>query len=118
MMMLGQFGDSEPFRIRKTLEETIEMEAHLARVAIHFVEEISWLDQLTVELIQQRHREGLEGDERSAAGMRDLLAFIEGTTIRANCGCLLEGWDCLTATALRIACTSCAKPDMRRASRS
>jgi hypothetical protein len=41
-------------------------------------EEIGWLDQLTVELIQQQHREGLEGDERSAAVTHDLLAFIEG----------------------------------------
>jgi hypothetical protein len=78
MMMLGQFGDSELFRIRNTPEETLEMEVSLAWVATHVAEEIGWLDQLTVERIQQHHREGLEGDERSAAVMRELLAFIEG----------------------------------------
>ena len=78
MMMVGQYGDSEPFRIRNTPEETLEMEAHLAWVATHFAEEIARLDELTVELIRQYHDEGLEGDERSAAVMRDLLAFIEG----------------------------------------
>jgi hypothetical protein len=78
MMMLGQYGDSEPFRIRNTPEETLEMEAPLDWVAIHFAREIAELDELTVELIQQYHGEGLEGDERSAAVMGDLLVFIEG----------------------------------------
>jgi hypothetical protein len=78
MMMLGQYGDPEPFRIRNTPDETIEMEVHLAWVATRFAEEIAWLDELTVELIQQYHDEGLEDEERSAAVMGDLLAFIEG----------------------------------------
>jgi hypothetical protein len=78
MMMLGRFGDLEPFRIRKTPDETLEMEVHLAWVAIHFAEEIARLDELTVELIQHYHREGLEGDKRSAVVTRELLAFIEG----------------------------------------
>jgi hypothetical protein len=78
MMMLGQNGDPEPFRIRNTPEETLEMEAHLAWVATHFAAEISCLDQVSWELVRQYDLEGLEGDERDAAVMRDLLPFIEG----------------------------------------
>jgi hypothetical protein len=78
MMMLGEFEDSEPFCIRNTLEETREMEVHLAWVATHVAEEIDWLDRLSVELVQQHHREGQEGDECDAAVMRELLAFIKG----------------------------------------
>jgi hypothetical protein len=78
MIMLGQHGNPEPFRIRNTPEETLEMEAHLAWVATHFAEEIEWLDRLSVELIQQHHREGQEVDESDAAVMQELLAFIEG----------------------------------------
>jgi hypothetical protein len=78
MMMLGQYGNPEPFRIWDTPDETMEMEVHLAWVATHFAEEIAWLDELTVERIQQCLDEGLEDDERSAAVMGDLLAFIEG----------------------------------------
>jgi hypothetical protein len=77
-MMLGQFGDSEPFRIRNTPEDTLEMETHLAWVATHFAEEISCLDQVSWEFVRQYDLEGLEGDERDAAVMRELLAFIEG----------------------------------------
>jgi hypothetical protein len=54
------------------------MEVHLAWVATHVAEEIAWLEQLSVELIQQYHSKGLEGDECCAAVMHDLLAFIEG----------------------------------------
>jgi hypothetical protein len=78
MMMLGQHGNPEPFRIRNTPEETFEMEVHLAWVATHVAEEIEWLDRLSVELIQQHHREGQEVDESDAAVMQELLAFIEG----------------------------------------
>jgi hypothetical protein len=78
MMMLGQSGDSEPFRIWNTPEETLEMEAHLVWVATHFAEEISCLDQVSWDLVRQYDLEGLEGDERDAAVMRDLLPFIEG----------------------------------------
>jgi hypothetical protein len=78
MMMLGRFGNPEPFRIRNTPEATLEMEAYLAWVATHFAAEISCLDQVSWDLVRQYDLEGLEGDERSAAVMRDLLAFIEG----------------------------------------
>jgi hypothetical protein len=78
MIMWGQHGNPEPFRIRNTPEETLEMEVHLAWVATHVAEEIEWLDRLSVELIQQHPREGQEGDDSNAAVMRELLAFIEG----------------------------------------
>jgi hypothetical protein len=78
MMMLGQYGNPEPFRIRNTPEDTLEMETHLAWVATHFAEEISCLDQVSWDLVRQYDLEGLEGDECDAAVMRELLAFIEG----------------------------------------
>jgi hypothetical protein len=78
MMMLGQFGDSEPFRIRNPAEDTLEMETHLAWVTTHVLEESARLDELSVEPIQRYHCEGQEGDESDAGVMREVLAFIEG----------------------------------------
>lgn len=78
MMMLGRFGNPEPFRIRNTPEATLELEAYLAWVATHCAEEIDWLDQVSLELVRKHDLEGLEGDERDAAVEHALQEFVEG----------------------------------------